>query len=269
MTRAVRIFVCLVFLAITASDGFAAPLRIALSKGTCPSIWRFTHDEDTDRYALVLRSATASRGDVNVRLSSGGQAFSAALPAVGIDIPTSARLVPFRSTPIVLHVPKPFPNAGIVVTFAGNLDSCPTVAGYIDTKIRASYNTPRPVPSYALLASSLDGEIASSPVHELAPQSGDDATCTTPDHSARPTKAIVPDYPQIARMEGQAGKVKTIVELDGAGNIIDSDLYVSSGSAALDRAGHDAAVHSTYGPASVACNASGGFYIFEADFASG
>jgi TonB family protein len=241
----------------------------AISKETCPSIWRFAYDEGTDRYALVLRSPTASKADVHVRLVSGTQAYSLDLPAIGIDMSTNARLVHYRSSPVLLHVPILLDRAGVVVRFYGALESCPpAVANIVSTKYAPPDDLPNVTPTYAELARTLASESKSSPVHELQPANGNDPTCDIPNRSVRPIKPVTPSYPDIARMQGASGQVLTILDIDGEGKVVDSDIFLSSETASLDQAARAAAMASTYAPASVGCTKSGGVYIYRVDFSS-
>lgn len=93
--------------------------------------------------------------------------------------------------------------------------------------------------------------------------------CTTPYATAQPYTIVQPDYPQIARQQGAAGRTIVRVQLDAGGNVTGANVVKSSGNMSLDQSAIQAARRTTYEPELAACNAVLSTFFFAVDFAGG
>ena len=90
--------------------------------------------------------------------------------------------------------------------------------------------------------------------------------CSAPDVPAKATSAITPEEPAIARDQGLTGTAKIEVDLDAAGTVVGTSVYLSTGSTQLDQAALDAARRSSYAPEQVDCKDVSGSYLFTVQF---
>ncbi len=93
-------------------------------------------------------------------------------------------------------------------------------------------------------------------------------SCAQPHVDAAVTRAVEPDYPELARRQGVTGTTQIKVTLADSGAVTDAQVYVSSGSSALDAAAIAAARRSTYAPEIVDCRQRAGSYLFRAEFSA-
>ena len=90
--------------------------------------------------------------------------------------------------------------------------------------------------------------------------------CAKPHVDAQTTRAVEPDYPDLARQQGAVGTVQVKVSLNATGGVTSTSIYKSAGNAQLDKAALSAARASTYSPEIEDCQATAGTYLFRADF---
>jgi TonB family protein len=94
------------------------------------------------------------------------------------------------------------------------------------------------------------------------------ADCPVPFKEATVAAAVSPDYPESARELGYSGTVYVDVALNGRGQIIDTSIYVGSGSPQFDAAALRAARRSEYTGGVSYCQHVRGEYVFVATFQS-
>ena len=82
------------------------------------------------------------------------------------------------------------------------------------------------------------------------------------------TRAIEPEYPELARQQALTGTTQVKVTLAESGAVTDAQVYASSGSPALDAAAVAAARRSTYAPEIDDCRPRAGSYLFRAEFSA-
>jgi TonB family protein len=92
------------------------------------------------------------------------------------------------------------------------------------------------------------------------------ADCPVPFKEAAVATAVAPDYPDSARESGYSGTVYVDVALTGRGQIIDTSIYVGSGSPQFDAAALRAARRSEYTGGTSYCQHVRGEYVFVATF---
>jgi TonB family protein len=90
--------------------------------------------------------------------------------------------------------------------------------------------------------------------------------CAQPHKDATTTRAIEPDYPDLARQQGAVGTVLVRVSLSASAVVTDTRIYKSSGNAQLDKAALAAARASSYAAEVDDCQPAAGIYIFHVDF---
>ncbi len=90
--------------------------------------------------------------------------------------------------------------------------------------------------------------------------------CAVPNKDASTTRAVEPDYPDMARQQGAVGTVQVKVSLSATGSVLSTSVYKSSGNSSLDQAALSAARASSYAPETENCVPIAGNYIFRADF---
>jgi TonB family protein len=94
----------------------------------------------------------------------------------------------------------------------------------------------------------------------------DSPSCDEPFAPAGVTKPMSPDYPQEERNRRTPGMAVVEVVINAAGQLTDSWLYLSSGSATIDASAVQAANESTYHAGRMFCRAVGGQYLFVARY---
>ena len=90
--------------------------------------------------------------------------------------------------------------------------------------------------------------------------------CAVPNKDATMTRAVEPDFPDIARQQGAVGVAQIKVTLSASGAVEGVTVYKSAGNAALDQSALAAARASSYAPEVDNCGPVGGSYLFRADF---
>ena len=110
--------------------------------------------------------------------------------------------------------------------------------------------------------------IAATPAPTPAPPTATPKpTCPNPNEDATiKGSAVEPDYPEMAKQQGDAGTTEVKVTLDATGNPVDTSVYKSSGFAILDQAALKAARATQYNAELVNCVKTAGSYLFTADF---
>jgi protein TonB len=93
-------------------------------------------------------------------------------------------------------------------------------------------------------------------------------SCAQPHVDAAVTRAVEPDYPELARQQSLTGTTQVKVTLAETGAVMDAQVYASSGSAALDAAAITAARRSMYAPEIDDCRQHAGSYLFRAEFSA-
>jgi len=88
--------------------------------------------------------------------------------------------------------------------------------------------------------------------------------CSNPNEPAHTVNVVAPEQPDDASVLPATAQVE--VTLDAAGRVLDTSIYRSTNEMALDRAALLAARQSTYAPALVDCQPTGGQYLFRVDF---
>ncbi len=117
------------------------------------------------------------------------------------------------------------------------------------------------------VASAAPAPTAAAPASEPAtPLPTPRPSCAVPNKEAATTRAVQPDYPDIARQQGAAGTTQVKVSLSATGAVLGTAVYRSSGNAALDSAALAAARASAYSPEIENCERVPGSYLFQADF---
>jgi protein TonB len=92
--------------------------------------------------------------------------------------------------------------------------------------------------------------------------------CAVPNKDAATTRAVDPEFPEIARQQGAVGTTQVKVSLSATGSVVSVAVYKSSGNAALDQSALAAARASSYSPEVENCVGVAGSYLFRADFNS-
>jgi protein TonB len=90
--------------------------------------------------------------------------------------------------------------------------------------------------------------------------------CAVPNKDATTTRAVEPEYPEMAKQQGVVGVTQVKVSLSATGSVQGVAVYKSSGNAALDQAALSAARASAYAPEVENCQPIAGSYLFRADF---
>jgi TonB family protein len=91
-------------------------------------------------------------------------------------------------------------------------------------------------------------------------------TCSTPDEGAAVVKKAYAEYPDSAIAQHAAGTTSIDLTIDAQGNVAGTNVYGTSGNAALDRAALDAANASLFAPGVRQCNAIPSHYLFRVTF---
>jgi TonB family protein len=90
--------------------------------------------------------------------------------------------------------------------------------------------------------------------------------CSAPDRAAGVLTSAIPDYPEIARMQGVAGSALVQVELAPSGRPEHAAIARSSGNEYLDREALRVVLASRFTPATSGCEALAGRYLYEVEF---
>ena len=91
-------------------------------------------------------------------------------------------------------------------------------------------------------------------------------TCSAPDQPAAVLTSAVPDYPEIARLQGAAGSALVQVEIAPSGVPQHVTIARSSGNEYLDREALRAVLASHFTPAMSDCTPSAARYLYEVEF---
>ena len=172
---------------------------------------------------------------------------------VHISTPPPTPPPPLRKTPRVHTEPRPFA-------------ALPPITHPVNGPAE-----PRYVPPPNAGTDGIPGDEGTSPTSGATVDAGTtQPACATPNQDASVIGAISPDYPDSAR-DLALGQVSVLVQvtIDDKGRLLESRIYQSSNSAAIDQAALRAARQSTYAPKIENCVPVEGTYIFHADFAPG
>jgi protein TonB len=107
---------------------------------------------------------------------------------------------------------------------------------------------------------------AGTPAGPPQPTATPKPACANPHVDATVTRAVEPDYPELARQQGAVGVTQVEVTLTETGAVSDTKVYKSSGNASLDKAALAAAKQSAYSPEIDNCQKEAGTYLFRAEF---
>jgi TonB family protein len=235
---------------------------------TCPQIWTFERIGQLNLYALTLRTNAPTTVDLTIKLQAGSDPYITKVPAVAIDRSTSAALVPYRSSVIVLPEPTDTKTSEVIVAFASTSAACPDEARSIGgPRDFAPAEAGKPTGIYNDLREKIRAESLNAMPVEMLADPNPPALCA--EKPARATHAAYPDYPLVAKQNGSTGTVGIIIDLDEMGNIRRADLYHSSGDPTLDAAARVAAVSSTFESATIGCIVTPSTYLFRVDFMMG
>jgi TonB family protein len=109
----------------------------------------------------------------------------------------------------------------------------------------------------ALIAALLpNSQVAAAPSHLSCPL----------DQRAHIVRAVIPEYPSFARLEGLTGVATVRVDLSETGRVADVSLVRSAGSPILDRAALQVAKSMTYAPETKSCEPISGSYAVEVEY---
>ncbi len=250
--------------------GMIVPQRaMALAPATtCPQIWTFERIGQLNLYALTLRANAPTTVDLTIKLHAGSDPYITKVPAVAIDRGTSAALVPYRSSVIVLPEPTDTKTSEVVVAFDSTAATCPDEARSIGgPRDFAPAEAGKPTGVYNDLREKIRAESSNAMPVEMQADPNPPTLCV--EKPARATHAAYPDYPLVAKQNASTGTVGIIIDLDEMGRVRRVDIYHSSGDPTLDAAARVAAVSSTFESATIDCIVTPSTYLFRADFIMG
>ena len=107
---------------------------------------------------------------------------------------------------------------------------------------------------------------AGTPAAPATPAATPKPACANPHVDATVTRAVEPEFPELARQQGAVGVTQVQVTLTETGAVSDAKVYKSSGNASLDKSAITAAKQSTYSPEIDNCEKEAGTYLFRAEF---
>jgi protein TonB len=216
----------------------------------------------------------------------------ALLPIVGRSRPLPAAPEPHRDILFTFTIPtppphprptpRPMPRAPLPArthptqSAARPLAHAPQIHHELSHQAVSAALVPEPAGTDGSATAGAGGGVSEGPGDASSAGTGSAATpsptpkasCAQPHVDAAVTRAVEPDYPELARQQGLTGTTQVKVTLAETGTVVDAQVYASSGSPALDAAAIAAAKRSIYTPEIDDCRQHAGSYLFRAEFSA-
>jgi TonB family protein len=212
-----------------------------------------------ETYALMLSSLglDAGRASGTVALFAGNERYEVPFSRV---VATGARDLSLDgATPIFVRFPRRLAVDGGYVASLADPEPGKCIPAYPWTPKNAAAKLSQPN------VTKLRGRLLTATVVTAPPPVGETIpVCAHPYAAASVKTAAAPALPEAA--QDMEGSVETLVSLDGAGAVVDVEVWHSSGHDQLDRAAARAALVSKYAPEIFRCAGVPSSYVFAASF---